>query len=68
MRGTQLVAPGDVIQLMDQGSLLKCQVLSSLATPDGGFYANVQIVEGDRKGEKISAKLRPGTEEGPFHK
>ncbi|GEM_PF-698634 len=60
MRGAQLMAPGDVIRLMDQGSLLKCRVLSCLATEDGGCLANVVVMEGERKDEKIQAKLVPG--------
>ena len=62
MRGTQLLAPGDVIQLMDQGTVLKCRVLSCLAAEDGGCLASVEIIEGARKGEKIRATLRAGSE------
>lgn len=58
MRGTQLLAPGDVIQLMDQGTVLKCRVLSCLASEEGGCLASVEIIEGERKGEKIRATLK----------
>ena len=60
MRGAQLMAPGDVIQLVDKGQILKCRVLSCLATEDGCCLANVVVMEGERKDEKIQAKLTPG--------
>lgn len=63
MRGTQLLAAGDLIQLMDQGTVLKCRVLSCLATEDGGCLASVEIIEGERTGEKIRTVLRAGESE-----
>lgn len=63
MRGTQLLAPGDLIQLMDQGTVLKCRVLSCLATEDGGCLASVEIIEGARRGEKIRTVLKAGKSE-----
>lgn len=60
MRGTQLLAPGEVILLMDQGAPLKCRVLSCLAAEDGGCLASVEVVEGERQGEKIRAMLKAG--------
>jgi len=57
LRGGQLLAPGDVIQVMDQGSLVKCRVLSCLAAEGGGCLAGLEILEGSRKGERIQATL-----------
>ena len=58
MRGAQLLAPGDVIRLMDQGAPVRCRVLSCLALEDGGCMASVEIVEGERTGEKIRTRLK----------
>ena len=62
MSGGQLIASGDIIKVMDQGSVVQCRVLSCLATEDGGCLAGLEILEGERKGEKISATLRAGEE------
>jgi hypothetical protein len=62
MSGGQLIAAGDLIRVMDQGSLVQCRVLSCLATEDGACLASLEILEGDRKGEKISATLRASDE------
>jgi len=62
MYGGQLVAAGDLIQLMDKGELLSCRVLSCLAVDGGGCFARVEVAEGPRKGEKIEAMLRTGKE------
>ena len=66
MSGGQLIASGDTIKVMDQGSAVECRVLSCLATEDGACLASLEILEGDRKGEKISATLR-AKEETPEH-
>jgi hypothetical protein len=58
MSGGQLIASGDIIRVMDQGSPVQCRVLSCLATEDGACLASLEVLEGDRKGEKISATLR----------
>lgn len=66
MEGGQLLAQGDVIQVMDKGVPVKCRVLSSLAVDDGSCLASLEILEGERTGEKISTKLRtcqPGPQE-----
>lgn len=60
LEGGQLLARGDVIQLMDGGETVKCKVLSCLAAEDGGCFAGLEIVEGPRTGERIDAKLRAG--------
>ena len=60
--GGQLIAAGDLIRVMDQGSPVRCRVLSCLATEDGACFASLEVLEGDRKGEKISATLRAGEE------
>ncbi len=63
LRGEQLLAPGDVIQVMDRGSHVKCRVLSCLALEGGGCLASLEILEGERKGERIQATLRTGKEQ-----
>jgi hypothetical protein len=60
IRGGQLLARGDVIQLMDDGTLLKCRVLSCLAADEGKCYCALEIIEGERKGERIETLLRAG--------
>jgi len=60
MQGGQLLAPGDIIQLMDRETLVKCRVLSALAAEGGGCFAALEILEGDRKGERIETRLRAG--------
>jgi hypothetical protein len=62
LRGGQLLAPGDVIQVMDQGSLVKCRVLSCLALETGACLASLEILEGTRKGERIQTTLRASEE------
>jgi hypothetical protein len=62
MSGGQLIAHGDLIRIMDQGSIIQCRVLSCLATDDGACLTRLEILEGERKGEKISATLRAGEE------
>lgn len=58
MEGGQLLAQGDVIQVMDKGVPVKCRVLSCVALEDGACLAGLEILEGERKGERISTKLR----------
>ena len=60
MSGGQLIARGDVIKVMDQGSVVKCRVLSCLAAENGACLAGLEILEGPRKGEKIRATLKAG--------
>jgi hypothetical protein len=62
LRGGQLLAPGDVIQVMDQESLVKCRVLSCLALETGACLASLEILEGTRKGERIQSTLRASQE------
>lgn len=58
LRGGQLLARGDIIKISDQGSLVKCRVLSCLTADQESCHATLEILEGDRKGERISATLR----------
>jgi len=58
VEGGQLLAQGDVIQVMDKGVPVKCVVLSCLAVEDGGCLAGLEILDGERKGERFSTKLR----------
>lgn len=60
IQGGELLARGDVIQLMDRGEAVKCRVLSVLTAQGGGCFTALEILEGDRKGERIEARLRAG--------
>ena len=60
LSGGQLLAPGDVIQVMDRRELVKCRVLSCLAVEGGGCLAGLEIIEGKRKGQRMEAVLRAG--------
>jgi hypothetical protein len=60
VKGGQLVAAGDLIQLMDGGSLVKCRVLSCLIADGGACHASLEIIEGERQGQRIDAKIRAG--------
>ena len=62
MRGGQLISRGEIIQLMDGSTVLKCRVLSCLALDDGACYASVEVAEGERKGERIRTRLRASGE------
>ncbi|MEW6113271.1 MAG: hypothetical protein AB1664_14160 [Thermodesulfobacteriota bacterium] len=57
MHGSQLLGPGDIIRVMDGEAPIQCKVLSCLASEDGSCFARIEILEGDRKGERISTKL-----------
>jgi hypothetical protein len=59
MRGGQLLARGDIIRVSDQGTLIACRVLSCIAGDQGACHANLEILEGEKKGERISTTLRP---------
>jgi hypothetical protein len=60
MRGGQLLAAGEIIQVMDQGAPIKCRVLSCLGTDDGACLASLEILEGERKGDRVRTTLRAG--------
>jgi hypothetical protein len=65
IEGGQLLTQGDVIQVMDEGLPVKCLVRSCLAAEDGSCLAGLEILEGERKGERISTRLKacqPGTQ------
>ncbi len=59
LKGGQLLTSGDVIHIADRGAPVKCRVLSCLGTDDGGCLAGLEILEGERKGERIRTKLMP---------
>lgn len=61
--GRGLLTRGDIINIMDQGTLVECKVLSCLATEDGACMASLEVLEGERKGERITTKLRARLEE-----
>lgn len=63
LSGAQLIARGDVIQVMEGGGPIKCRVLSCLAAEDGGCYAALEVLEGDNKGKRIETLLRPGQDD-----
>ncbi|AFM26436.1 hypothetical protein [Desulfomonile tiedjei] len=60
--GRSLLGRGDIITIMEKGSPLECKVLSCISAEDGACLANLEILEGERKGERISTKLRAGGE------
>ncbi len=60
LKGGQLLASGDIIRIGERESPLKCRVLSCLATDDGGCLASLEVLEGERKGERINTRLMPG--------
>jgi hypothetical protein len=60
IRGGMLIRRGEVIHLMDQGVLIKCRVISCLAMKEGSCWATLEILEGERSGVRIDARLRPG--------
>jgi len=60
LSGGQLIARGDVIQVMDGGIPVKCRVLSCLAAEAGACYASLEILEGEKEGQRVETVLRPG--------
>jgi hypothetical protein len=60
--GGQLLGAGDVIHIQESDKLIKCKVLSALQTEDGACMAGLEILEGDRQGERFTATLRAGAE------
>ncbi len=61
--GASLLGRGDVIQVMEQGTPVKCRVLSSILLEDGSSLASLEVLEGEKKGQKITSKLRAGKKE-----
>ncbi|MGC8659579.1 MAG: hypothetical protein ACP5U1_10945 [Desulfomonilaceae bacterium] len=57
LRGDQLMSAGDIITLMDEGIPIKCKVISCLGANDGSCFANLEILEGPRKGNRIQTSL-----------
>jgi hypothetical protein len=62
LRGGQLLARGDVIRIKEQGTLIVCRVLSCITAGQESCHATLEVLEGERKGERINATLRPGSE------
>lgn len=60
LRGDQLLARGDVINISEGGSMVKCRVLSCLGVQGGDFVAGLEIIEGERAGERFTTRLRAG--------
>lgn len=58
--GRSLLGRGDIITIMEKGAPLECRVLSCVTTEDGACLAGLEIMEGERKGERITTKLRVG--------
>ncbi len=56
--GSQLIARGDVITMMDEDVPVKCMVLSCIGDDRGKCFATVEILEGPKKGDRIGATLR----------
>ena len=53
-----MIGPGDVIQLMDEGTPLTCKVLACIAMEEGRCQAGLEVIEGPRKGERIRSVIR----------
>ncbi|MFH1114507.1 MAG: hypothetical protein V1792_11350 [Pseudomonadota bacterium] len=64
LKGGQLLAVGDIIRIGERDSPLKCRVLSCLGTDDGGCLASLEVLDGERKGERIKTRLMPGNPDG----
>jgi len=62
VKGGMLISRGDIIQVMDDGALTRCEVLSCLAAGKEGCMATLEILEGPRKGQRIHTKLRLASE------
>mgnify|MGYP006900795999 FL=1 len=62
LSGAQLMSRGDIITMMDAGSPVKCLVLSCIGDNQGMCMATVEILEGPKKGERLTASLRPEKE------
>jgi hypothetical protein len=58
LKGGQLVARGDVVRVMDEGSLVSCRVISCLVAPDGSCHASIEILEGPKTGQRIDTTLK----------
>jgi hypothetical protein len=63
MSGGQLLAAGDIIRVMDGGTPVECRVLSCLGSDDGACLASLEILEGERKGDRIQTTLRAAAPE-----
>ena len=58
IRGGQLLARGDTIRVYEGGVLITCRVLSCIAGEQDSCHVSLEILEGDRKGERFSTTLR----------
>ncbi len=67
VRGEQLLARGDTIRVYDGGALITCRVLSCIAGEKDLCHANLEILEGDRKGERISTTLKAAKDSPEEH-
>jgi hypothetical protein len=60
LKGGQLISSGDVVRVMEQGAPVNCRVVSCIAAPDGTCHASLEVLEGPKAGQRISAKLKAG--------
>lgn len=65
MRGRQLLAPGDIIDVLEKDVPVKARVLSCLALEDGSCMASLEMLEGERKGQRLETKLHAQAENMP---
>jgi hypothetical protein len=65
LTGGQLLTRGDVVRVMDEGSAVRCRVLSTIAGPDGACHASLEILEGPKAGQRMRATLKAGGTEPP---
>lgn len=59
VKGSLLVATGDIVYLRDDDSVVKCRVLSCVLGKGGVCHASLEILEGERQGQCIAATMRP---------
>jgi len=65
VRGWAHLKPGDVITVMDRGEPAKCRVIFCMLEGEDRLHANLEVLEGERKGERFTAVLRGGPEAEP---
>lgn len=61
VQGGQLLARGEVIEVMEPEGRVKCRVLSCVMAGDQGCFAALEILEGERAGQRLETFLRAGS-------
>ncbi len=65
VKGGLLLTRGDVIQVMDDGILTRCRVISCISAGRDGCMAALEILEGPRTGQRIQTRLSIGSRSVP---